>query len=577
VPSVNQLNRAIRGDDVPHALALIASGAWLDSCDTDCFDTPLCAAVRAKAEPVVTALLAAGAGLEVPNRHGDRPLHCACRIGSEPMARLLIDAGADVNARITHDPNNIDSGQTPLIAALYGRSQSVVALLLARGADPLIADDHGRGPMVYAQHGGKRIADLIAKAIAASAEASGLSAHDAARTKALGRLRTLAREGAALDQPEGDEDNTLLAGQTPLHIAADFGWVEGVEFLLGQGISPDIRSRHGLTPLMMLHTGKPALAVARALLAAGADPDALSPRGHCPLLAASDAALVEVLLEAGADPDLRDPQTGATVFLDTCLTAAAPVITAMVAAGADLDAVDNAGRGTAFYAKSNHRARAAIAQAKGTPPSPADLMRAALKQLPARAADPRFQAYAQALGAAFNRNPAPWKRRKGALYFHDVSLARIHANLGEGVPEGEDQRRHDQALARLAAEARDAGAVLFHLDHDDPARRPLVLLPIAEPLAPLIACGTNANARGDSGFVFNGMQAIAASDPLDIYACGFDFLRAQLRAAPQDAAAIAERLIALCPDAGDPGNPEAAVAAFAEELAATGRFTLWWD
>lgn len=574
---IHNLHRAIRGGDHSRAAALIAPGGWLDAQDVDVGDTALCAAVKAGAEALVAAIIAAGADLEAANRHGDRALHCACRLGLEPIARLLLDAGADVNAKSRQDPNHAVSGQTPLIAALYGRSLPLVALLLARGADPLIPDDHGCGPMVYAQSGGKRIAGLIAKAVAANSETSGLSAHDAARAKAIGRLRTLAREGAALDTPEDDADGIPLGGQTPLHIAANVGWLEGVAFLLAQGIAPDIRSRGGLTPLMLLGTGKAALAVGRALLAAGADPNAQSPRGQCPLLAADDPELVEWLLAEGADPDLRNPQTGASVFLGACATASARIVTAMIAAGADIDAVDDAGRGTAFYTKSNHRARSVVAARRGAPPSPADAMRAALRELPARAAGAGFQAYAQRLGVAFHRSPTPWRRRKGGLYFHDVSLARIYAHLGEPVPECDDQRVHDAALARLTVEARGAGAVLFQLDHDAPARRPLVLLPIDAPLAPLIACGTNANLHGDTGHVFDGMWAIAAEEPLDIFACGFDFLRAQLRAAPKDAAALAERLITLCPEAGDPGDPAGSVAGFAAELRATRRFTLWWD
>ncbi len=220
-----------------------------------------------------------------------------------------------------------------------------------------------------------------------------------------------------------------------------------------------------------------------------------------------------LLLAAGADPDLRRPAAGASVFLDLCQTAKAPVIAALIAAGADLDARDNAGKGIEFYARSNHRARAVIAEHKGLPPRPADGLRARLKDLPARARAPRFATYAQSLGAALGRHPSGWKRRKGGLCFHDVSAARIHAHLGEPVPAGDDARRHDAALARLAAEARAEGAVLFHCGPAAPGRFPLVLLPIADSLAPVIAGGTNANARGGTDYVFESRAAIAAAAP----------------------------------------------------------------
>ncbi|WP_017665237.1 DUF4253 domain-containing protein [Porphyrobacter sp. AAP82] len=57
---------------------------------------------------------------------------------------------------------------------------------------------------------------------------------------------------------------------------------------------------------------------------------------------------------------------------------------------------------------------------------------------------------------------------------------------------------------------------------------------------------------------------------MDIYGCGFDFVRAALRGPPADPLALAGQLAQLCPDAGDPAE-------LAADLAATGRFTLWWD
>ncbi len=571
MPSINDLTRAIRAGDVGRALAMIEPGAWLNQHDNAQGETALCAAAQMGAAELVSALSAAGADPEACNRHGERPLHLACRAGHEAAARALIEAGADINAKSASNPNNIESGQSVLITALSSKKLPLVAMLLERGADPQACDDRGWSALTYAQFGsGRRIADLLIKAGAARAEAHDLSVHDAVRARALGALRTLAGQGAALDQPEGDADIMVVSGQTPLHIAAGLAWREGTEFLLAQGVAADVKSRHGLTPLMMVGSGKQAPAVARALLAAGADAAAQSPAGHSPLLAAEDVAVIRVLLAAGADPDQRDPATGATVFLEMCQTAKAPVIEALIAGGADLDARDASGRGLDFYTKANARARAVIAARQGGTPSQADALRAALKHLPARACKADFAAYAQRLGAAFNRSPAPWKRRKGGVYFHDVSAARIHAHLGEPVPAGDDVRRHDPALARLAAEARRQGAALFHVDHADPARRPLVLLPIDAALVPLVACGTNANARGGTDYVFDGLAEIAAEAPFDIYGCGFDFVRIALRELPRDPAALAGRLVALCPDLGDE-------AALADELKETGRVTLWWD
>ncbi|MCM0000870.1 MAG: ankyrin repeat domain-containing protein, partial [Erythrobacter sp.] len=451
MPSTNDLTRAIRAGDAPRALAMIAPGVWLDERDASLGETPLCAAATVGAEGVVRALLAAGAAPEVHNRFGERPLHLACRSGHEAAARALIAGRADVNATIVSNPNNVESGQTVLIAALASRKLPLIAMLVEAGADPQGTDDRGWSALAYAQFSsGKRIADLLAKAAAARASTADITVHEAVRARSLDALRAHAALGTPLDQPEDGPNLMMLSGQTPLHLAASLAWREGVEFLLSQGISPDAPSLHGLTPLMVLGPGKRAADVARALVAAGADVNAQAPTGMCPLHAAEEVAVVEVLLAAGADPDLRHPDTGATAFLDICETGKAPVIAALIAAGADCDVRDNAGKGVDHYARGNHRARAVIAEHKGLPPRPADALRAGLRDLPARAQEPGFAAYAQSLGVAFNRQPAAWKRRKGGLYFHDVAAARIHAHLGQPMPGGDDARVHDAALARLA-------------------------------------------------------------------------------------------------------------------------------
>lgn len=572
--SINQLNRAIRGGEESRALAMIVPGDWLNGLDSDAFQTPLCAAAMAGAAPVVSALIAAGAALEARNRLGETPLHCACQAGDETIARMLIAAGADVHAK-THHPNSIDDGQSVLIRAVFGRSLPLVRLLIEQGADPGETDARGWGPLQCAQFGGaKRIATYLAKVIAASTDRNAISIHEAVRARALARLKALAEAGATLDAQEAVTVPMLRSGLTPLHIAAEGVWLAGTEFLLTQGVPADVRSHNQLTPLMTLNCGKEAAAVARALIAAGADVNAQAGSGICPLYACDDVAAVKELLAAGADPNFRNPDTGATVFLYACLYAAPAILEAMIDAGADLAAVDAAGKGVEFYARSNHRARALVNARLGAARTPADVLRDAVKDMPKHAKGEAFRAYADRLGAAFNRKPAPWKKRKGAVYFHDVSLTRIHAFLGAAMPAGDDAA----ILARLAVDAREAGAVLFHLEsHKDPERKTLVLLPIAEPLAPLVCCGTNANLRGDSTFVIEQMMAIAAEDPFDIYGCGLDFVDVQLRAPARDAAALAERLIAICPDAADFSDIPGSLRSLAHDIRTTGRFGLWWD
>jgi ankyrin repeat protein len=81
--------------------------------------------------------LAKGARLEARGENGDSPLHDAALGGNPEVITLLLDHGAAIDA-----PDG-ESGATPLmIAASLGRA-GAVAILLRRGANPLLRDHAG--------------------------------------------------------------------------------------------------------------------------------------------------------------------------------------------------------------------------------------------------------------------------------------------------------------------------------------------------------------------------------------------------------------------------------------------------
>lgn len=108
-------------------------------------------------------------------------------------------------------------------------------------------------------------------------------------------------------------------GKTPLHEAAAYGEVELVEILLAAAARPDGADEGGTTPLHRASQGFVApdlearLAVARRLLAAGADPNPAERSSRMtPLFYAADArgdpALVRLLLDHGARAEAADAQ-----------------------------------------------------------------------------------------------------------------------------------------------------------------------------------------------------------------------------------------------------------------------------
>jgi ankyrin repeat protein len=130
-------------------------------------------------------------------------------------------------------------------------------------------------------------------------------------------------EAAALGRLDGlDPAARSGDGFTSLHLAAFFGGADAVRALLAAGADPDADAANPFT-VRPLHS---AVSVrdeeaTRALLEAGADPNVRQQGGYTPLHAAAhndDVALVELLLAHGADASLQtdDGQSAADLAGD---------------------------------------------------------------------------------------------------------------------------------------------------------------------------------------------------------------------------------------------------------------------
>jgi len=113
-----------------------------------------------------------------------------------------------------------------------------------------------------------------------------------------------------LDEPGSTVVNSrdLTSGETAMHIVTQRRDATWIKFLAGHGANPNVRDRHGVTPLM-LATRLGFNEGVEALIAAGASVDVANEAGETPLISAvhrRDAGLLRVLLEAGADPDRND-------------------------------------------------------------------------------------------------------------------------------------------------------------------------------------------------------------------------------------------------------------------------------
>jgi len=544
--AIARLTRAIYLGETDRALSLIRPDLPLDHVARDVEHTPLIAAIENGNSAVFEALLAAGASASAPIAFGETPLHIAARRGNEAMVGALLARGADVNAVLVR-PNHQFGGRTPLMQAAIGRSLPVVKLLLEHGADPFAKDANGWTVLSFAEMSGKRIANHLRKLMTQSPQDGDAGLHDTARAGLLDHARTLLDRGDAID---GRDDFS----RTALHWAAMSGHVEVVRLLLERGAEADARDKRGYTPLALIQ---------------------------------HNADIVRLLVKHGADPNAN--LEGWTVLLYLAMFQPPEVLAPLIDAGGDLHAKAPDGRGILEHAQTNSpRARKFLKERMGVAPNAFDALQDHMKELPKLAKAPAFQAAAERLGKLFNRKPLPWKRRKGAIYFHDVSLAKYLAPyFGEAEAIGAaafDQALH--LLAHLQDEVLADGYVLvFTKALPEEGCLPLILLPTADKYAALRATGTNGDNYGHTNeAVITWLREMEAENPFRLSGCGFDFLQGRFVGPVKDAEALAARMIAFCPDIADQAHASirlqsrpAQARAIAEDMTKTGWFWFWWD
>lgn len=257
-------------------------------------------AVHERDPVMVQALIAAGADAASREPEGDAPLIRAEAVGNVEGVRLLIDHGADVDLR--------DPGQRTLLQRAAGRGNvEMVSALLELGAEVNTQDSNRRTPLaVAAQTGRPRVVEML---LGAGADAN-IPDHRgrtplmlAARSGHAEVVDLLLRNGARLDARSGE-------GHSPLQYMLS----PGLELPIFSSMAPVIGS-YGRTfrdPLTQELTYRPADAVVRRLLAAGANVEGRDVQGRSLLdlaVGRLDAPTIDAIRHRGA------PATPATDLL----------------------------------------------------------------------------------------------------------------------------------------------------------------------------------------------------------------------------------------------------------------------
>lgn len=128
---------AICAGDVAQVSFLIGRGVNINYLESLTKKAPLHWAAQKRSVECITALIDAGADINITTERGATSLHIAAAQGHPNITSVLITAGVGINARDCY-------GETPLHWAARNCRSEVCAFLIARGADINAVNNYGR-------------------------------------------------------------------------------------------------------------------------------------------------------------------------------------------------------------------------------------------------------------------------------------------------------------------------------------------------------------------------------------------------------------------------------------------------
>ncbi len=266
-------------------------------------DTPLVKAVKARSHEAVEKLLAAGADPNIEDSQAMTALHEAAKNNDTRMIYLLVAKGhADIN-KISNPCN-----YTPLHTAVFEKQADAVEMLIRLGADAHQKDDQGRTPLVIAGWNGcLTVAKYLLESIEAETDENTAEAHRAAALYDAVFYEHAPVAHYLLDSGRVDVNHCVRGADFILNAAVRNRDVALIDKILAAGADPNATTPKGSHALMIAVSAGDT-DIATRLLQKGAYPN-LPSDGDLPLMKAIEAdkpEMVALLLAHGANPLLQD-------------------------------------------------------------------------------------------------------------------------------------------------------------------------------------------------------------------------------------------------------------------------------
>lgn len=297
-----------------------------------------------------------------PKQHQETPLHREMPVVT---MNLLMDHGANVDA--------LDGrGRTPLVNAIHSNRQEAASFLMENGADTAQALEH---PSIAERGWKKSTIDTLRMVNDADGGQNPVATYHIDRIDGKLKESEPVEQVAEVEAPAPAPDTTEYVASPERRLVASRMIQWGLEKQNMQTIADEV-DYHGPSILNETHDehGQTLLAGAafldrenpgesklmRGLLDLGADPNARNVDGTPALIEVKDnKENLSALLAAGADPNAVDPQDGRTALHRVCMQgddANAERVNALLDYGAKTDIKDHEGNTPLAYSGANgHR------------------------------------------------------------------------------------------------------------------------------------------------------------------------------------------------------------------------------